>query len=136
MIKRKKSVRADTQPPVFARLAFKSPCKNRDKLIAYTSCYVALFLFIKLTITLVMVFFSSGLLTAIIKVKATSALSGIRLSPVLVNSRLFFSRKSKNRYAAIRLLWKDFHNKRYVEKMIMQRILFKSSLNQIITSCF
>jgi len=51
-----------------------------------------------------MVSFSSGLLTAIIKVKATSALSGILFSPVSVKSRLFFSRKSRNKNAAMRLL--------------------------------
>jgi hypothetical protein len=32
-IKKKRRVRADTQPPVFARLAFTSPGKNCDKLI-------------------------------------------------------------------------------------------------------
>jgi hypothetical protein len=35
-IKKKRRVRADTQPLVFARLAFTSPGKNCDKLINYT----------------------------------------------------------------------------------------------------
>src|SRR4030042_3152878 len=68
-------------------------------------CYVALFfLLIRFTITLVMVSFSLGWLTAIISVKATRALSGIRFSPPLVKSNLFFSRKYKNKNAAILLL--------------------------------
>jgi len=42
-----------------------------------------IFLFIKLTIILIIVSFSSGLLTAIIRVSATNALSAILLFPFL-----------------------------------------------------
>jgi hypothetical protein len=62
-----------------------------------------LFLLIKLTITFVIVSFSSGLLTAIIKVKATKVLSAILLLPSSSKRIPFLSRKYRNKNAAIRL---------------------------------
>ena len=63
------------------------------------SCHL-LFLFIRLTTTLTMMSISSVLLSAIIKVSATKALSAMRLCPSLAYRILLFSINQRNRVAA------------------------------------
>jgi len=57
-----------------------------------------------LTIILIITSLSLGLLTAIIRVSATSALSAILFVPFLAYNSAFFCRNQRKRDAAIRLL--------------------------------
>src|SRR5690242_15554124 len=59
---------------------------------------------IKLTTTFIIISFSSGLLSAIISVSATRALSAMRFEPSFRYRIRFFSRNQTNKKAAIRLL--------------------------------
>jgi hypothetical protein len=58
---------------------------------------------IRFTTTLTIISFSSGLLSAIISVSATNALSAIRLEPSALYRMPFFSKNQTNRNAAMRL---------------------------------
>jgi len=77
--------------------------QNPQLRLHFVSERYLLFLFIKFTIIFTIVSFSSGLLIAIINVNATNVLSAIRFVPFLVLNISFFSRKYRNKNAAILL---------------------------------
>ena len=61
-------------------------------------------LLIKLTTTLIIISFSSGLLSAIMRAMATNALSAMRFEPLALYKMWFLYRNHTNKNAAMRLL--------------------------------